>query len=116
MEDYCTHIAMMSAGRMLQFGTVHEVSRSTLVAGRACYEIRLARVVAHLAPILETIEGVSQVVIEQDRVSLEYDADLRCAAELLASLVRNQVPVAAFGKQASGLEQAYLRSGIGQVD
>jgi ABC-2 type transport system ATP-binding protein len=116
MDDYCTHIAMMSAGRMLQFGTVHEVSRSTLAAGRARYAIRLAQVVAHLATILETIEAVSEVLIEQDRVSLEYDADPRSAAELLASLVRNGVPVSAFGKQASGLEQAYLRSGIGQVD
>jgi ABC-2 type transport system ATP-binding protein len=116
MDDYCTHIGMMSGGRMLQLGTVHEVSRSTLAAGRACYEIRLARVPNHLAATFEEIDGVAQVVIEQDRISLEYDADLQSAAALLAELVRRQVPVASFARQASGLEQAYLRSGIGQVD
>jgi hypothetical protein len=106
----------MSGGRMLQYGTVHEVSRSTLTAGRACYEIRLARVVSHLATILETIEGVTAVAIDQDRLSLEYDADLPAAAALLTALVQQRVPVASFVQQSSGLEQAYLRSGIGQVD
>jgi ABC-2 type transport system ATP-binding protein len=116
MEEYCTHIGMMSAGRMIQFGTVHEVSRSTLTAGRARYELRLASVVAHLALVLETIEGISQVTIDQDRLSLEYDSDLGSAAALLATLVQQKVPVASFVRQTSGLEQAYLRSGIGQVD
>ncbi|MBV8781869.1 MAG: ABC transporter ATP-binding protein [Phycisphaerae bacterium] len=34
MDEYCTHIAMMSAGRIMRIGTVHEVSGATTVAAR----------------------------------------------------------------------------------
>jgi ABC-2 type transport system ATP-binding protein len=116
MEEYCTHIAMMSAGRFLRYGTVQEVSGSAAAAGKAVYDIRLARTIPQLANILESIGGLSPAQIDQDRVLIEHDADPMSAAELLAQLVRQGIPVSAFTRQNSGLEQAYLRSGIGQVD
>ena len=36
--------------------------------------------------------------------------------ELLAGIVATGLPLYAFGLESGGLEQAYLRSGIGQVD
>jgi ABC-2 type transport system ATP-binding protein len=116
MEEYCTHIAMMSRGRLLRMGTVHEVSHHSIEAGRAMYEIQLVHVIPQAAQILEAIAGVAQVTVDRDRITLEYDADLQSAADLLREMLRQNLSVARFARQNSGLEQAYLRAGIGQVD
>jgi ABC-2 type transport system ATP-binding protein len=115
MAEYCTHIGIMAAGRMIQFGTVGEVAASG--NGHRCrYTIVLASPVARLADSLNQIEGVDGVQVERDRVTLEYASGRDDAARLLAELVGRRVPVAAFTPNAAGLEEAYLRTGIRQVD
>ena len=116
MEAYCTHIGIMSAGHLVQFGTVHEVSRSSSSAGRCRYELRLAHPMAHLPDLLKAIEGVSGVQMNRDEASLEYFSDRDAAALLLKTICMQQVPLASFAPQPLGLEDAYLRTGIGQVD
>ena len=115
MEEYCTHIGIMSHGAMVQFGTVREISAG-VDDGRCAYTIHLAQPVAGLGQILEGIEGVSDLGLERMQVSLRYWSDRVRAAGLLAELVKQGVPVAGFSANAAGLEEAYLRTGIRQVD
>jgi len=56
------------------------------------------------------------VSVERDQVSFEFSRDREQAAELLGELVRQGVPVAGFSANAPDLEEAYLRTGIKQVD
>jgi ABC-2 type transport system ATP-binding protein len=123
MADYCTHIGIMGAGRMMQLGSVAEVAAGTTGdgapaegAGRCRYTILLARPVAGVAEVLEAIAGVTAVRVERDRVVLDYLSDRDEAAALLAQLVGRGLPVASFSPNTPGLEEAYLRSGIAQVD
>jgi len=56
------------------------------------------------------------VSADGERIVLEYAADRDAAAMLLAKLIEQKIPVAAFAPNAVGLEEAYLRSEVAQVD
>jgi ABC-2 type transport system ATP-binding protein len=115
MSDYCTHIGIMAAGELRQFGTVALVA-SGHDSGRCRYTVLLAHPVTGLPELLASIDSATSVQIERDRIVLEYGADKEAAAKLLAMLVAARVPVAGFTAMKADLEEAYLRAGIGQVD
>jgi ABC-2 type transport system ATP-binding protein len=115
MAEYCTHIGIMTGGRMVKIGTVAEVTN--MHAGDRCrYTIHLAHSVAGLEAALAAIEDVTGVSVERETVVLEYINTKEAAAKLLAHLVTHRVPVSSFGANAADLEEAYLRTGIRQVD
>jgi len=115
MEDYCTHIGIMAAGSMVQYGTVAQVAAHG-ANGRCRYTLTLARPMAQLEQVLLEIAGVHTVQAERDRASFEFHSGREDAATLLAALVGKQVPLASFVANAAGLEEAYLRIGMKQVD
>jgi ABC-2 type transport system ATP-binding protein len=115
MSEYCTHIGIMAHGRMLQFGTVAEVA--AFGNGERCrYTIRLTHPVARLRELLNSIAGISSVEDDNSRVTFEFDSQPDAASELLKELVKHDLPISAFTPNAPGLEEAYLRTGIKQVD
>lgn len=115
MDEYCTHIAMMSAGEIIRYGTVAQIAAGH-DAGRCRYTMMLAHPVAALNELLAGINGVKQVEVDNHRVQIEYDSDREKAAALLADLISRQVPIASFAPNEHDLEEAYLRTGIKQVD
>jgi ABC-2 type transport system ATP-binding protein len=116
MEDYCSHIAIMGAGKLLRYGTVAQVAAHSADATRRRYLVTLAHPVAGLAAALADIRGLNLLDVNGEHVALEYLADRDAAAELLRELVQRRLPVASFAPGGSGLEEAYLRCGIRQVD
>jgi ABC-2 type transport system ATP-binding protein len=118
MDEYCTHIAIMAGGRVVQSGTVAQIaSHGQVQDGRCRYTVVLARPVAGVESMVGAIEGISSVALDTDRLTLEYFADRERAAALLEELiVARKLPVASFSANAAGLEEAYLRTGIRQVD
>ena len=115
MDEYCTHIGIMSSGRMIQLGTVAEVSQTAL--GERCrYTVLLARSIPQLAATAGKIQNVSHVSVESDRMMLEYDIGRDAAAKLLLELMRLGIPVAGYAANAASLEETYLRSQIRQVE
>jgi ABC-2 type transport system ATP-binding protein len=115
MDEYCTHIGIMSGGRMTRCGTVTDVSRATH-GDRCRYTVLLARPFPQLAAAVEKIPGVSHIDADSDRVVLEFGITREEAASLLASLISLGVPVAGFTANAANLEETYLRSQIRQVE
>ena len=118
LAEYCTHIAIMGHGRLLKYGTVAEVAGAESHE-RAQYRIVLARRVGDLAGRLQDLqadEAVSHLEFDADLITLEYDRDRQAAAELLRKLIAAGLPVAEFHTVSPDLEQAYLRTGIRQVD
>ena len=118
MDEYCSHIAIMAAGQIVKFGTVAQVAaHGHADDGRCRYTVVLAHPVARLGETIATIDGVSAVQADGDRLVLEYFADRDRAAALLAELVvARRLPISSFSQNAAGLEEAYLRTGIRQVD
>lgn len=115
LNEYCTHIAIMARGAIVQFGTVAEVSSAG--NGERCrYTIRLARPHPGMDELLTKVDGVDGVEADRDRIILEFSERKEDAAELLAHLVRQGVPVSSFTANTPDLEEVYLRTGIRQVD
>jgi ABC-2 type transport system ATP-binding protein len=115
LNEYCTHIAIMAHGDFLHSGTVAEVASAG--NGQRCrYTVMLARPVAGLGETLSGIEGVADVQVDRDRVVIEYSNERAQAAALLADLVGRGIPVSSFAPHSPGLEEAYLRTGLKQVD
>jgi ABC-2 type transport system ATP-binding protein len=115
MNQFCSHIAIMAAGRIVQYGTVSQIAEAT--NGQRCrYALVLAEPIAGIEQIFAELAGISAARFDSDRVTFEYSADRAAAAELLEKLVARRVRVASFAPLAAGLEEAYLRSGIRQVD
>jgi ABC-2 type transport system ATP-binding protein len=115
MDEYCTHIAIMSAGAVRQFGTVRQITAGH-DAGRRRYLITLAHPVADLAARLADLDGASAITVERDRATFELGSAPDDAAAALATLVTMRLPIASFAPVAANLEEAYLRANIGQVD
>jgi ABC-2 type transport system ATP-binding protein len=115
MNEYCTHIGIMAKGSLVQYGTVSEIAGAGN-GDRCRYTVLLARPTAGLPDILNAITGVEGVQVDREQVLLEFSGDRERAAGLLAELVRQGVPVAGFTANAPDLEEAYLRTGIRQVD
>ncbi|MEP0843862.1 MAG: ABC transporter ATP-binding protein [Phycisphaerae bacterium] len=115
MNEYCTHIGIMAKGSLLQYGTVAQIAGAGR-ADRRLYTLVLAEPLAGVADILRDMAHVSHVQVEREEVTFEFPHDKVRAARLLADLIRQGVPVAGFTANAPDLEEAYLRTGIRQVD
>ncbi len=76
----------------------------------------LARPVPGLEQLLASIQGLRAPQIDRDQIVFEYASRREQAAALLARLVAEGLPVAEFRAHRADLEEAYLRTGIRQVD
>ena len=115
MGEYCSHIGIMSGGRMVKYGTVQEVAHGS-DEGRCRYTMELAEAQTGVAELLAGIAGVTGVAVDGHKVVLEYVRDAGAAVALLAMLVKEKVPVASFMANRVDLEEAYMRTGVRQVD
>lgn len=115
MNEYCTHIGIMAQGALMQYGTVAQIAGA--VNGDRCrYTVVLARPTAGVESLLENVDQMSGLHVDRDVLTFEFSHDRGRAAELLADMVRRGLPVASFTANAPDLEEAYLRTGIRQVD
>ncbi len=115
LDEYCTHIAIMQGGKVIRYGTVVQV-----VGGqddnRCRYDVTLATPSPETERIFEEIPTLTQVSVNGRKISFEFEHDAQAAADLLRMLIQRGLPIADFGPAAHDLEQAYLRTGIKQVD
>jgi hypothetical protein len=66
--------------------------------------------------VLSAINGVTMLEEDGQRAAFDYLSEPTAAAELLATLIASGLLVASFAPLQAGLEAAYLRTGIRQVD
>ncbi len=115
LHEYCTHIGIMSHGEVIRIGTVHEVVAGT--SDQSCrYRLILARVVPDAAARIAGYADVANAQVDREEIIFEFSDDREKAAALLRRMIADGLPVASFAPLAIGLEEAYLRSGVRQVD
>jgi ABC-2 type transport system ATP-binding protein len=115
LHEYCTHIGIMEAGRLVQFGTVAQVVGAK-EDNRCMYQVVLAQSAPDVLRTISGMAGVTQPEVSGRIISFEFEHEGAAAAALLRKLIDAGLPVASFAPVEHDLEQAYLRSGIRQVD
>lgn len=115
MNEYCTHIGIMSAGRMVNFGTVDQIAAAA-ANGTRRYGLHLMGDKMQLACVCVQAEGAVHLAVDGDRLMFDYSSEPERAASLLTRLIANELPIASFAPLASSLEQAYLQAKIRQVE
>lgn len=101
LEDYSTDVLMLEAGRVIGYGPVGRAERTlavTLATGSAeAIAARLARE-----------EDVGGIVADGLTLTFAFAGDETAQAALLAALVRDGVPISAFGERRSSMQDLYL--------
>jgi len=113
LEEIATHVAIIERGSILRWsetGAMHhdEDQRRTfelVIVGNGSYR-----------ELIEAIDGVSHCRQDGSTLLFDYHSDDSEAAELLRRLIEKDVPVLSFTRVKTSLEEAYLRSGVRQVD
>jgi ABC-2 type transport system ATP-binding protein len=116
LAEYCTHILIMERGRVLRFGTVADISGESAAADTTQYAVTLAARLGDVENRLKAFAKIRAVRVDGDKLTIELPRDKAAAAEALKDLIMAGLPVAEFRPIQVDLEQAYLRSGIAQVD
>lgn len=115
LHEYCTHIGIMQGGTMVQFGTVAQVVGGS--QDNICrYEVTLSRVIPDVARVLSQYPALSRVEVHGREISFFFEHEDEAASALLKQLMDRGLPIASFAPVAHDLEEAYLRTGIRQVD
>ena len=114
LEEVATHIAIIEQGRILQWSETSSLFQDE--RARQPYRLETIDDRKSYRYVLAAIDGVSQVNCNGCSYRFDYHAENGKAAELLRTLVEQGVPVVSFSKVKTSLEDAYLRSGVKQVD
>ncbi|QES46827.1 ABC transporter ATP-binding protein [Streptomyces venezuelae] len=103
VEQSCTHLVVMDRGRLVQAGPVAEITGG----GDTLLVTPAERVADVVVEKVAALEGVGSVVRSEDGLGLLVRLEGASASELVAELVRLEVPVAAVGPHRR-LEDAFL--------
>lgn len=114
LEEIATHIAILESGSLLRWSTTDAMRHEQ--DGRRTYRIAALDGNASAERALSGMEGVTDLRCEGDTCTFEYHAVDAAAADLLQELVHRGVRVLSFTQVRKTLEEAYLRSGVKQVD
>jgi len=106
LADLCTHVGVISAGKMVREGTVREL---LWAAERPEYRLRVLRDAERAAVLLRERPGVDGVRAAEDGISFHCEGGAEGAASVLATVVAAGIPVARFAEEENSLESAFLR-------
>lgn len=114
LEEMCSHVAILEAGRLVAQGAPHEIVSGLAVARRVVIRT-LAGADDALRTALAAFTDAEPIELENGIVEVELPGGEEEAAALLAHLVRADVPVVSFTEVATGLEEIFMRVTKGTV-
>ncbi len=114
LEEVASHIAIIESGSFLRWSTTEAMRHEH--KERRTYRLATVDGWASGLEVLAGLDGVSNVRRNGRAYEFEYAADEREGAALLRRLIELQVSVSSFAVVKASLEEAYLRSGVKQVD
>jgi ABC-2 type transport system ATP-binding protein len=105
LADFCTHIAIMSAGKLVMFGSVDDIHHQ--IAGEALI-VKVLGDSTHAEAVLRRIESVTITGVDDHTFTLACLPDPQAAAEVNRRLVSEGVAVAELVRQKTSLEDLFV--------
>ena len=115
LADFCDHIAIMSKGKLIEFGALSGSAgvmarySGTAQSGRR-FTLRLTRDASRLEEVLKTWPECSNIARRDDVLNLEMSGDDEAAAQLLTKIIQAGYAVAQFGAEELDLESVYRKA------
>lgn len=114
LEEVATHIAIIAEGSVLRWCTTEEMQHEH--HERRTYRLTILDGLTPDSDPFVGFDDVQDVTRSGRQYEFTYSADERKVAALLRRLIDENVRVLSFGVVKTSLEDAYLRSGVKQVD
>lgn len=114
LEEVATHVAIIEHGSVLRWCTMDEMRHEH--HERRTYQMTMVDGWEPDTDPFAGVDGVSDVTRTGRRFEFLFSDDEEEVAALLQKLIADKVPVVSFGMVKATLEDAYLRSGVKQVD
>lgn len=107
LAEMCSTIGIIEKGNMVIKGTVDEIMATMSTNNPLVIKILEKQEVA--VRILKENPLVENISIQSDRLSISYKGMIEQEAELLTSLVENQVKIASFSREEGNLESLFMQ-------
>jgi ABC-2 type transport system ATP-binding protein len=109
MNEFCTSVVIMERGSVVVSGRIDEVNRQ--VMGHTLLSVEVLGEVEMLHSVVGADSRAGAIEHRNGAYEFRFDGDARAASELLATLVRQGVPVASFVRRKDNLEDLFLKVG-----
>lgn len=107
LAEMCSTIGIIEKGNMVIKGTVDEIMATMSTNNPLVIKILEKQEVA--VRILKENPLVENISIQSDRLSISYKGMIEQEAELLTSLIENQVKIASFSREEGNLESLFMQ-------
>ena len=116
LADFCTSVGIMERGQLVVAGRVHDIVQK--LEGSILLDVRLTGDNANGARALEVVRAhhlVKEAKAEGNHLTVSFVGTNDELPQLLATLIQNNLPVAAFGQREADLEDVFMRVTKGMV-
>jgi ABC-2 type transport system ATP-binding protein len=108
LEDFCTHIAIMDAGKFVTHGTVEDV-RKNITGNNLRISISVLGDREQAVAAIMDFAKTARCTLENHSIICEMTADDQILADLNSYLVGRQIKVCSFSKKSAGLEDVFMK-------
>ena len=113
LSDFCSSIGIMETGRMVVQGKIDDIIKQ--MTPHMTIQIELLREHPQAVSAIEAHPACESLSVEATRITVVFGGTLEEAAQLLASLVEQKVPVVSFYEQKMDVEDVFMKVGAGEV-
>ena len=106
LADCCTSIGIIERGKLLMHGPIDDVYRR--IRGNQVVEARFGSNLDKGLSIIRSNPSVRDVQVDGSKINIEFDSAEHNPAELLKSLIDNEVEVINFGQKDPNLEDVFM--------
>ena len=106
LADCCTSIGIIERGQLLMHGPIEDVYRR--IRGNRVVEIKFTQNRDIGLSVLSSSSLTRNIITEDDRVTVELEANDEAVANLLRELIENQVGIRSFGEKDPSLEDIFM--------
>ena len=106
LADCCTSIGIIERGKLLMHGPIDDVYRR--IRGNQVVEARFGSNLDKGLSIIRSNPNVRDVQVDGSKINIEFDSAEHNPAELLKSLIDNEVEVINFGQKDPNLEDVFM--------
>jgi ABC-2 type transport system ATP-binding protein len=107
VQRVCQRVGILSGGKLVVEGSLDELSKKAQGESRYRIEVETGESAIGLVDIIKGISGVSSVSVEDKRLLVNTDTDLR--SEIAKTVVANNVPLVEIKIHELTLDEIYMK-------